>query len=170
MPYDRGAYVYILDDTVCMIMTLLSNKTLSLSLDSVKVTLHRLRTNSSITYNIYYGYLHSHTGVSDGSGTPSDAYSQAKNAGLDFFGTTDHDYWPQDMSTKNWDKINKAADSFNEDGVFTALVGYEWTSDEADVGHELGRNHGKRTASSNISLHRVLNSPERVAITSVLTN
>ena len=144
-----------------MIMTLLSssNRTLSLSPSrlSVKVTLHRLRTNSSITYNIYYGYLHSHTGVSDGQGTPTDAYSQAKDAGLDFFGTTDHDYWPQDMSIKNWDKINKVVDSFNEDGVFTALVGYEWTSDEANVGHALGRNHGKRpdvSSNMNISLHR----------------
>ena len=47
------------------------------------------------------------------------------------------------MSIKNWQLINRVADSFNEDGVFTALVGYEWTSDEADYGHELGRNHGK---------------------------
>ena len=104
--------------------------------------MHRLRTESD-TYKIYYGYLHSHTGVSDGQGTPYDAYSQAKEANLDWFGTSDHDYWPQDMSIKNWQLINRVADSFNEDGVFTALVGYEWTSDEADYGHELGRNHGK---------------------------
>ena len=108
----------------------------------IKVTIHRLRTESD-TYNIYYGYLHSHTGVSDGQGTPYDAYSQAKEANLDWFGTSDHDYWPQDMSIKNWKLINEVADSFNEDGVFTALIGYEWTSDEKDVGHELGRNHGK---------------------------
>ena len=54
-----------------------------------------------------------------------------------------HDYWPQDMSIRNWELINRVADSFNEDGVFTSLVGFEWTSDEADYGHELGRNHGK---------------------------
>ena len=60
-----------------------------------------------------------------------------------FFGTTDHDYWPQDMSIKNWELTNSVANSFNEDGVFTSLVGFEWTSDEADYGHELGRNHGK---------------------------
>ena len=40
-------------------------------------------------FNIYYGYLHSHTGVSDGEGTPHDAYSQAKEAVLDFFGTSE---------------------------------------------------------------------------------
>lgn len=48
------------------------------------------------------------------------------------------------MSIKNWKKINSVANSFNEDGIFTALAGFEWTSDEADYGHELGRNHGKR--------------------------
>ena len=47
------------------------------------------------------------------------------------------------MSIKNWREINSVADSFNEDGAFTAFAGYEWTSDEANVGHELGRNHGK---------------------------
>lgn len=43
---------------------------------------------TTMTYNIYYGYLHSHTGLSDGSGTPYDAFSSAKKAGLDFFGTS----------------------------------------------------------------------------------
>ena len=82
-------------------------------------------------YNIYFGYLHSHTGVSDGEGTPEDAYSQAKEKGLDFFGTSDHDYYPNDMTIESWEYINRVADSYNEDGVFTALVGFEWTSDEA---------------------------------------
>jgi hypothetical protein len=43
------------------------------------------------SYNIYFGYLHAHTGVSDGSGTPREAYAQAKIAGLDFFGLSDHE-------------------------------------------------------------------------------
>ena len=86
---------------------------------------------TSDEYNIYFGYLHSHTGVSDGEGTPEDAYSQAKEKGLDFFGTSDHDYYPNDMTIESWEYINRVADSYNEDGVFTALVGFEWTSDEA---------------------------------------
>jgi hypothetical protein len=46
-------------------------------------------------YNVYYGMLHSHTSISDGSGTPSEAYEYARfTAELDFFGIADHDYWP----------------------------------------------------------------------------
>ena len=96
------------------------------------------------TYTIYYGYLHSHTGLSDGSGTPNDAYSQAKEVGMDFFGTSDHDYYPHDMSIKNWKEINSVANHYDEDGVFTALAGFEWTSDGIEYQH-LGRNHGHFT-------------------------
>jgi hypothetical protein len=46
-------------------------------------------------YNVYYGMLHSHTSISDGSGTPSEAYEYARfTAELDFFGIADHDYGP----------------------------------------------------------------------------
>ena len=82
------------------------------------------------SYNVYFGYLHSHTGISDGSGTPRQAYAMAQRAGLDFFGTSEHDYYPNDMTETDWSSINAAADSYNRDGSFTALVGFEWTSDE----------------------------------------
>jgi hypothetical protein len=37
-------------------------------------------------YNVYFGQFHSHTSVSDGKGTPSEAYQYARDtAGLDFF-------------------------------------------------------------------------------------
>lgn len=81
-------------------------------------------------YKVYYGYLHAHTGVSDGDGTPEEAYLQAKEAGLDFFGISDHDYYPDHMKDSDWRRINAAADSLNQDGDFTTLVGFEWTSDE----------------------------------------
>jgi len=43
------------------------------------------------SYNIYFGNLHSHTGYSDGSGTPAQAYQHAKNSGAgDFLAITDH--------------------------------------------------------------------------------
>ena len=38
----------------------------------------------------YYGLLHAHTGLSDGKGTPEEAYQMAKKNGLDFFAVTDH--------------------------------------------------------------------------------
>lgn len=55
--------------------------------DAVDAKEHAEQLTTS-TYNIYYGYLHSHTGLSDGSGTPYDAYSSAKKAGLNFFATS----------------------------------------------------------------------------------
>ncbi len=86
-----------------------------------------------VAYNVYYGYLHSHTGVSDGKGTPSQAFARARDeAGLDFFAVTDHDYYPDDMTDADWQGIKKAANENNEDGKFVAFWGFEWTSDTTE--------------------------------------
>ena len=37
---------------------------------------------------VYYGLLHAHTRFSDGSGTPAEAYTMAKGAGVQFFAVT----------------------------------------------------------------------------------
>jgi hypothetical protein len=82
------------------------------------------------TYNVYFGYLHSHTGVSDGEGTPAQAFAHARDqAGLDFFAVTDHDYYPDPMTVADWSAIRNAADQYNEDGRFVTFWGFEWTSD-----------------------------------------
>lgn len=81
-------------------------------------------------YNAYFGYLHSHTGVSDGAGTPAQAFAHARDeAGLDFFAVTDHDYYPDPMTDADWSVIRSAADQYNEDGRFVTFWGFEWTSD-----------------------------------------
>ncbi len=81
-------------------------------------------------YKVYYGMLHSHTKISDGSGTPSEAYEYARdNAGLDFFGIADHDYYPDDMTVNDWNTIKNAANTYNDDGNFVTFWGFEWTSD-----------------------------------------
>lgn len=41
-------------------------------------------------YNFYFGIPHAHTSYSDGIGTPTEAYEQAKNNGLNFLIVTDH--------------------------------------------------------------------------------
>lgn len=81
-------------------------------------------------YKVYYGYLHAHTSYSDGSGTPEEAYPFARDtAKLDFFAITDHgeliDMWPWN---NEWDKIKQTAQKYNQDGVFVALHGFEWSS------------------------------------------
>ncbi len=78
-------------------------------------------------YNVYYGCLHNHSNVSDGSGTPATAYNYAKNIShLDFFGLSDHSY---SISSDEWEDIQSQADNYNEDGVFTSFYGFEWSAD-----------------------------------------
>lgn len=87
-------------------------------------------TKSTVTYNAYFGYLHAHTSISDGSGQPKRAYARARQAGLDFFGLSDHDYYTNDMTQADWDKIHNAANAESRPD-FVTFVGYEWTSDSA---------------------------------------
>lgn len=82
-------------------------------------------------YNVYYGHLHNHSNVSDGTGTPDNAYDYAKNtAGLDFFGLSDH---ASAINTTEWATLKTAADNYNEDGVFTSFRGFEWS--HSTLGH-----------------------------------
>ncbi len=77
-------------------------------------------------YNVYYGSLHNHSDVSDGIGTPDEAYNYAKNiTHLDFFGLTDHSDLIQGTE---WTAMKTAADAYNEPGVFTSFRGFEWTT------------------------------------------
>lgn len=80
------------------------------------------------SYEVYYGYLHAHTGFSDGEGTPLDAYTRARDVGLDFFAVTDHGelllLWPWDQK---WSKILRTADALNDPGTYVTLWGFEWS-------------------------------------------
>ncbi|MFT3753263.1 MAG: fibronectin type III domain-containing protein [Paludibacter sp.] len=76
-------------------------------------------------YTVYYGHLHNHTIYSDGGGTPAQAYSYAKNkAKLDFFGISDHDTY---LDSLKWSDTKAQADIYNQDGVFSTFMGFEWS-------------------------------------------
>ena len=82
-----------------------------------------------LAYNTYFGYLHAHSQLSDGRGTPDEAYAAAHAAGLDFFALTDHGelllLWPwQDK----WDQLRAASDRADAPGEYAALWGFEWSS------------------------------------------
>ncbi len=80
---------------------------------------------ATTNYNVYYGHIHNHSNVSDGTGTPEQAYYYAKNnAGLDFFGLSDHAYLTDDTE---WASVKAAANNYNEDDVFTTFWGFEWS-------------------------------------------
>lgn len=77
-------------------------------------------------YKVYYGDLHNHCNVSDGQGTVDAAYNYAKNVSqLDFFGLADH---ANLISQSEWTLIKNTANAYNEDSVFAAFYGFEWTT------------------------------------------
>jgi hypothetical protein len=74
-------------------------------------------------YNVYYGTLHNHSSVSDGTGTPDQAYNYAKNnAGYDFFSLADHQ---ELIDSAEWVSVKTAAEKYNQDSVFTTFWGFE---------------------------------------------
>jgi hypothetical protein len=76
-------------------------------------------------FNVYYGSLHNHCNISDGTGTADDAYNYARNTGkLDFFSLADHS---GAIDATEWTAMKTAADKYNQDNVFTAFRGFEWT-------------------------------------------
>lgn len=81
---------------------------------------------------IYWGDLHAHSALSDGTGTPEDAFRYARDvAALDAFALTDHDHWGmQPLATHPalWEEIRAQVRAFHEPGRFVTLLGYEWTS------------------------------------------
>lgn len=105
-----------------------------------------------LSYNFYFGQLHSHTNLSDGQGTPEEAYEWARDmANLDFFAVTDHSNWfdndtdrdnetitdVEQSTSEKWKRLNAVADEFNEDGRFVAIAGFEmtWSGSTGGWGH-----------------------------------
>ncbi|MCL2843654.1 MAG: chitobiase/beta-hexosaminidase C-terminal domain-containing protein, partial [Oscillospiraceae bacterium] len=105
--------------------------------------------------DVFFGQLHAHTGMSDGTGTPAEAFAEARDiAGLDFFGLSDHsndfdwgfvdgpgspiagpeDLWPvlnlreyQRWGSNAWEVSRAAAEAAREEGVFLSTTGFEFT-------------------------------------------
>jgi Bacterial Ig domain len=109
---------------------------------------------ASLPYTVYYGNLHSQTNHSDGGGNvsscsssqaaqtgefgPADAFPYAKNAGLDFLMTSEHNHYFDGSSGTNgsaspttvknlYQSGLTAATSFNAANAgFLAIYGMEW--------------------------------------------
>lgn len=101
----------------------------------------------STGWNLYFGQLHAHTNISDGYGTPEEAFRYAANVpGLDFFAVTDHSnsFDNGDSGAINADgaaiseewAAGKAAAAAVTDGDFVGIFGYEMTWQERrQLGH-----------------------------------
>lgn len=112
---------------------------------------HYVLVNDSITRNLYYsnpilvknytdisksivwGDLHSHTGLSDGTGTPEHSYYYARNiARLEFNAITDHGeilMW----NPCSLDYLEQITNNAYEPGKFVTFHGIEWT--QVKTGH-----------------------------------
>jgi len=76
--------------------------------------------------HFYFGNFHSHTGFSEGVGTPAENFSWARDiVGLDFYAVTDH---AEQVSSGEWTDTATQADGCNATGVFAALRGFEWSN------------------------------------------
>jgi hypothetical protein len=95
-------------------------------------------------YRLYWGDLHGHSRLSDGSGSPEDYYSYARDvAGLHVSVLTDHDghgILPLDQTPGLFEQIRRTTESFNDPGRFITFPGYEWTSWTYGHKHVLFRN------------------------------
>lgn len=81
---------------------------------------------------VYWGDLHGHSARSDGTGTPEDYFTYARDvAGLDVAALTDHDHWGVDFLDQSeglWAELRETARIFHQPGRFVTLPGYEWTN------------------------------------------
>ena len=83
--------------------------------------------------HVYFGNLHSHTGLSDGSSDPKHAFAYARDvAGLDFLAVTEHNHAQAGRLQSNpelyTDSLVAVAGSFTDPGRFVALYGQEFSS------------------------------------------
>ncbi len=78
----------------------------------------------------YFGDIHGHSRLSDGTGTPEAYYRYARRvSGLDIAALTDHaDYGTIPVRGKVWDRIAVAANGANDPGSFVTFLGFEWTN------------------------------------------
>ncbi len=80
-------------------------------------------------YNIYFGELHGHTNLSDGS-VDIDSYftSLRDKVKLDFTALTDHDHGgvgSAELFGEKWETIKSTVKKYNEPGKFTTILAYE---------------------------------------------
>lgn len=80
--------------------------------------------------HLYFGDIHGHSRVSDGTGTPADYYRYAREvSGLQIAALTDHsDYGTVQVPGKVWEELCRAAQEAYRPGEFVTFAAFEWTN------------------------------------------
>ncbi len=82
-------------------------------------------------FNVYYGHLHNHYKELDPTCLAEKGYIYGRDTSkLDFLGLSEHDFV---MDAMDWDSAIAMAEKYNQDNVFVAFWGYEWS--HSDYGH-----------------------------------
>ena len=82
---------------------------------------------------VFWGELHGHSGLEDGTGTVARYYEYARDvAFLDFGSLTGHDVT---LTPPGWDEIRRETEAANRSGSFVAFMAYEWTVEWSSAGH-----------------------------------
>ena len=80
-------------------------------------------------YRAFFGELHGHCSLSDGSGTPDSYFTFIRDvAGLDFAALTDHDHGGvagAELWGEKWEQTKAAAKKYYEPHRFTTILAYE---------------------------------------------
>ncbi len=81
---------------------------------------------------LYWGEIHSQSGLCDGTNSPAYLYDYArKAAGLDFAAVTSHDF---ELTQGDWEEIRRASRKAHVPGEFVSFLGYEWSGDSGRGG------------------------------------
>jgi len=84
------------------------------------------------TEYLYWGELHGHTAIADGTGSIDEFYQFARDqAFCDFAALSEHDIW---LTDKEWKMMRESAGHFYEPDNFVTLSAYEWTRGRGDGG------------------------------------
>lgn len=90
---------------------------------------------------IYWGEIHAHTEMSDGTGEFDEMYRHAKEEGsLDFAGSGDHACY---FSDNEWEWMQDVTNAWNQPGKFVTLIGYEWAGKQVHRNIYTSRNRLK---------------------------
>ncbi len=91
-------------------------------------------TNPEFSYQVVFGNLHSHTNLSDGIGTLTQAWTYARDtANIDVLSITDHSHY---LTIAEYNSVLSNALAFTQSGIFVALAGQE-----LGIGNSSGYGH-----------------------------